>query len=451
MSFGFPPSFVWGVATAAYQIEGAVAEDGRGPSIWDTFSHTPGKVDGGDTGDIACDHYHRWPQDLDLMVDLGVNAYRFSIAWPRILPTGADRVEPRGLEFYRNLLEGLRERHITPFVTLYHWDLPQALEDKGGWRSRETATRFAEYAGVVADALGDLVPFWITLNEPFVSSIIGYGQGRHAPGAREGHGALAAAHHLLLGHGLAVRALRERGAGQLGITLNMSPAVPASDSAADAAAAARQDLFVNRLFTDPVLEGTYPALAREIFGEISDFSFLREGDLAVISQPLDFLGVNYYYRAHVRDAPSAAAASERTAFDIGVAAQIPDGLTRTAMGWPVEPEGLHATLVGLRDRYPSLPPIYITENGCAFPEQVGPDGAVDDPARIQFVDNHLAAARRALEDGVDLRGYFYWSLLDNFEWAKGYAPRFGLVYLDYESQARTPKASFRWLREHLRH
>jgi len=449
MSFGFEPGFVWGVATAAYQIEGAVAEDGRGPSIWDTFSHTPGKVDGGATGDVACDHYHRWAQDLDLMVDLGVNAYRLSIAWPRILPTGADQVEPRGVDFYRRLLEGLHERGITPFVTLYHWDLPQALEDKGGWRSRETSHRFAEYAAVLADSLGDLIPFWITLNEPFVSSMVGYGEGRHAPGAQEGHGALAAAHHLLLGHGLAVRALRERGARQIGITLNMSPTVPASGSDADVAAAARSDLFVNKLFTDPVLSGVYPPLARDVFAEITDFAFLREGDLEVISEPLDFLGVNYYYRAHVRNAPSAVDPSERTAFDIGVTAAIPDGLTRTAMGWPVEPEGLHATLIGLHDRYATLPPIYITENGCAFPETVGSDGSVDDPARIAFVEAHIDAARRAAEDGVNLKGYFYWSLLDNFEWAKGYAPRFGLVYMDYETQTRTPKSSFHWLRERL--
>jgi beta-glucosidase len=441
---GFGETFVWGAATAAYQIEGAVAEDGRGPSIWDTFSHTPGRVVSGETGDVACDHYHRFSEDLDLLARAGLSAYRFSVAWPRVQPTGAGPVEPRGLDFYRRLCDGLRERGIAPYVTLYHWDLPQALEDKGGWRSRDTALRFAEYAGHVADALGGHRPHWITLNEPYCSAITGYAEGRHAPGAREGHGALAAAHHLLLGHGLAVAELRARGDAPVGITLNLSPAVPATDSEADRAAARRQDLLVNRLFTEPVLGHRYPADAAEVWGHLTDFSFRQDGDLEVIGAPLDFLGVNYYYQAHVAVA-AADTGPGATAFDIGVVPVKPAGAARTMLDWPIEPEGLHATLTGLANRFADLPPVYITENGCACPDDAG----VADDARISFIRDHLDAARRAMADGVDLRGYFYWSLVDNFEWARGYAPRFGLVHVDYDTQVRTPKASYHWLRSAL--
>lgn len=432
--------FVWGVATSAYQIEGATTEDGRGPSIWDTFCRRPGAIVGGGKGDVACDHYHRLGEDLDLLSDLGVQAYRFSVAWPRVVPAGAGAVEPRGLDFYRRLAAGLRERGITPFVTLYHWDLPQALEDVGGWRSRDTAQRFAEYAGVVADALAEFEPTWITLNEPYCSAIVGYAEGRHAPGTREGEGALAAAHHLMLGHGLATAVLRERG-GPVGITLNLSPAVPASTDRADLDAAERQDLLVNRLFTDPVLGGWYPADATTVWGDLTDFSFVREGDLAVISAPLDFLGVNYYYQVHVRAAPIGG--SDRAACDIGVAAVRPSDVEKSGIGWPIEPDGLYATLTGLRTRYPSLPPVYVTENGVAYVDE---DPPVDDQDRIAFIANHVAAVRRAMADGVDVRGYFYWSLMDNFEWARGYAPRFGLVHIDYATGARTTKASYDWFR-----
>jgi beta-glucosidase len=432
--------FVWGVATSAYQVEGAAAEDGRGPSIWDTFCRRPGAITGGATGDVACDHYHRLSEDLDLLSGLGVGAYRFSVAWPRVVPTGAGPVEPRGLDFYRRLAGGLRERGIAPYVTLYHWDLPQALEDQGGWRTRETAHRFAEYAGVVADALAEFEPTWITLNEPYCSAIVGYAEGRHAPGAREGEGALAAAHHLLLGHGLATAVLRERG-GPVGITLNLSPAVPASSDPADLAAADRQDLLVNRLFTDPVLGGRYPADATAVWGDLTDFSFVRDGDLALISAPLDFLGVNYYYRVHVRAAPMGG--PERAACDIGVAAVKPSDVDTTGIGWPIEAEGLYATLTGLRGRFPNLPPIYVTENGVAYVDEEPP---VDDRPRVAFVADHVAAVRRAMADGVDVRGYFYWSLMDNFEWARGYAPRFGLVHVDYATGTRTPKASYDWFR-----
>jgi beta-glucosidase len=359
-----------------------------------------------------------------------------------VQPTGQGAVEQRGLDFYRRLCDGLRERGITPFVTLYHWDLPQALEDTGGWRDRATALRFAEYAGIVADALSGYDPAWITLNEPYCSAIVGYGEGRHAPGAREGHGALAAAHHLLLGHGLAVEQLRERGSGAgVGITLNMSPAVPVSPSEADRAAADRQDLLVNRLFTDPVLGGVYPAGASELWGDLTDFSFVHDTDLATIAVPLDFLGVNYYYRVHVRDAPIGGPG--RSAHDIGVAEVKPSDVDKTGLGWPIEPDGLYATLAGLRSRFPNLPPVYVTENGAAYLDEEPP---VDDQSRVTFITDHVAALRRAMADGVDVRGYFYWSLLDNFEWARGYAPRFGLVHVDYATQARTPKASYDWFR-----
>ncbi|MBX6748147.1 MAG: beta-glucosidase [Micromonosporaceae bacterium] len=438
---GFPAEFVWGVATAAYQIEGAVAEDGRGPSIWDTFSHTPGRVAKGETGDVACDHYHRWPEDLDLLADLGVDAYRLSIAWPRVKPTGSGPVEQRGLDFYRRLLDGLRSRNITPYVTLYHWDLPQSLEDNGGWRVRDTAQRFAEYAEVVGSALAEFEPRWITLNEPYCSAIVGYAQGRHAPGAREGHGALAAAHHLLLAHGLAVGVLRSYGL-PVGVTLNYSPIVPLSPAEEDRIAARRLDLVHNRIFLDPLLRGAYPDDYDEVLGSLTDRSFVRDGDLAIISTPVDFLGINYYFRIHVRAGTLTAG---DTPHDIGVVYGTPDGPPRTMLDWPIEPEGLVETLVGLRAAYPGLPPIYITENGCAYPDR--PDEP--DDARIAYVADHLAALRRAMAAGVDVRGYFYWSLLDNFEWARGYDPRFGLVHVDYQTQVRTPKASYHWLREQL--
>ncbi|WP_055477707.1 GH1 family beta-glucosidase [Sphaerimonospora mesophila] len=443
----FPAGFVWGTATAAYQIEGAVDADGRGPSIWDTFCRMPGAVERGESGEFACDHYHRWREDVDLMADLGIGAYRFSVAWPRVLPEGGGAVNQRGLDFYRRLVDELCERGIEPFVTLYHWDLPQALEDRGGWRVRDTAERFADYAETVHDAIGDRVSHWITLNEPYCSAIVGYGEGRHAPGAREGDGALAAVHHLLLGHGLAVARLRALAPSdqRIGITLNMSPTVPASSSPADADAARRMDLLVNRQFTEPLLGGRYPADLADVFGRISEFAFQRDGDLAVIGAPLDFLGVNYYYRLHVAAAPyDQPDPALRSAFDLGTRTVTPPGARTSGLGWVVEPEGLHQTLTGLVRRYPELPPVYITENG------YGDDGALEDTGRIDYLRDHLAAIRQAMAEGVDIRGYFCWSLIDNFEWARGYAARFGLVHVDYDTQARTPKASFRWLREFVR-
>ncbi|GGP81822.1 GH1 family beta-glucosidase [Saccharothrix coeruleofusca] len=442
----FPEGFRWGVATSSYQIEGAVDADGRGPSIWDAFGAVPGAIAGGDTGAVACDHYHRWAEDLDLLTALGVDSYRFSVAWPRVQPTGKGPVEQRGLDFYRRLVEGMRERGVEPFLTLYHWDLPQALEEEGGWRSRETALRFVDYALVVQEALGDLVDHWTTFNEPYVSAMVGYGEGRHAPGAKEGHGALAAAHHLQLGHGLAVRALREAGRSshRFGIVLNQSPSVPTSDDPADVAAARRHDLLLRRQFTDPIFGGRYPADYDEVFGELTDKSFRHDGDLEVIGTPLDYVGINYYYRQHVTAAPHRDPdPATRTAVDIGIdTTRLPD-VPRTGMGWPVEPQGLTETLVGLKNRYPDLPPVYVTENGCVYPDTPG----FDDQERIEFLRTHLAAAHEAMAAGVDLRGYFAWSLLDNFEWAHGYKHRFGLVHVDYATQQRTPRASFHWYRD----
>ncbi|WP_327047252.1 GH1 family beta-glucosidase [Microbispora sp. NBC_01189] len=442
----FPDGFVWGTATAAYQIEGAVDVDGRGRSIWDTFCGKPGAVARGESGEIACDHYHRWQEDVDLMKELGAAAYRFSVAWPRVLPDGRGPVNRRGLDFYRRLVDALREGGIEPYVTLYHWDLPQAIEDRGGWRVRETAERFADYAEVMYDALGDSVSNWITLNEPYCSSIVGYGEGRHAPGATEGHGALAAAHHLLLGHGLAVTRLRAlaRPGQRVGVTLNMSPTAPATASPEDAAAARRMDLLVNRQFTDPLFGHSYAAGMAETFGRITDFSFRRDGDLETIGTPVDFLGVNYYYRLHVAAAPyEEADPGRRTAFDLGVRTVTPEDARTSGLGWVVEPEGLYETLVGLATRYPDLPPVYITENG------YGDDGVLEDTGRVDYLRDHLAATHDAMTAGADVRGYFAWSLMDNFEWARGYSARFGLVHVDYETQERTPKSSFRWMREFI--
>jgi len=432
-----------------YQIEGAAGEDGRGPSIWDTFSHTPGRVVGGDTGDIACDHYHRYPQDVGLMGDLGIDSYRLSVAWPRIQPDGQGAANPAGLDFYDRLVDAVLEQGIAPAVTLYHWDLPQALEEIGGWRNRDTAQRFAEYAALVHGHLGDRVQRWITLNEPWCSSFQGYATGRHAPGAQEGEGALAAAHHLLLGHGLAVAALRAhaREGQQVGITLNLQPVSPATSSAQDIAASARALLQSNLLFTDSVLEGRYPDLARETYAGLTDFGFLRDGDLATIAAPLDFLGVNYYFPSKVRAAPYAQGdPALRTADDLGTQDVIDPGEELTAMGWPVEPAGLTRLLKWLRDTYPTLPPIYITENGRACDDVPDPDGRVDDPDRVRYLDGHLRAVVDAIDAGVDVRGYYCWSLMDNFEWAEGYRKRFGLVHIDYPTQQRTPKTSFSWFR-----
>ncbi|MDF8264957.1 GH1 family beta-glucosidase [Luteipulveratus flavus] len=446
---GLPDGFELGAATASYQIEGAIAADGRGPSIWDTFSHTPGAVAGGDTGDVACDHYHRYAEDVALMAGLGLDSYRFSVAWPRIQPTGKGPANEAGLAFYDRLVDELLAHDIAPAITLYHWDLPQPLEDAGGWRVRDTAERFAEYADIVHEHLSDRVSRWITLNEPYCSSIVGYAEGRHAPGAREGDGALAAAHHLLLGHGLALQRLRARGGEgqQLGVTLNLQPVSSVTDRPEDVAAADRALLLANRLFTDPVLAGTYPDLARSTYAPVTDFGWIRDGDLEVIGAPLDFLGVNYYFPANVRaaayDEPDPA---RRTASDLGFEDVVAEGVERTEMGWPVDSDGLRRLLRWLHETYPTLPPVYITENGRACDDVVAANGHVHDPDRVRYLEDHLRAVVAATHEGVDVRGYYCWSLLDNFEWAEGYAKRFGLVYVDYETQQRIPKSSYEWYR-----
>ena len=441
----FPPGFVLGAATASYQIEGAVAEDGRTPSIWDTFSRTPGKTLHGATGDVACDHYHRYRDDVALLADLGVDSYRFSVAWPRVQPGGRGPVNPAGLAFYDRLVDELLAKGIDPAVTLYHWDLPQELEDDGGWRTRDTAHRFAEYSRLVADALGDRVGRWITLNEPWCSAFLGYANGHHAPGAKEGTPALAAAHHLLLGHGLAVAQLREAGVREVGITLNLDLVTPATDSEADRGAALRALTQHNLVWTEPLLAGRYPASERETWGELADGSYRREGDLEVIGAPIDFLGINYYTPAVVADAPHEEPdPAKRTAMDVGVRQVERPELRRTTMGWPVDPPSLGRLVADVFDRYPHCPPVWITENGSAEADVVGEDGVVHDTDRVEYLAGHLAGLAEQVAKGADVRGYYVWSLMDNFEWAFGYDQRFGIVHVDYDTQVRTPKDSYRW-------
>jgi beta-glucosidase len=442
----FPDGFLWGTATASYQIEGAVDKDGRGPSIWDTFSHTPGRTLHGDTGDIACDHYGRWEQDVALMAELRLNAYRLSVAWPRVQPDGSGSYNQKGIDFYSRLIDRLIEQGLTPAVTLYHWDLPQALEDKGGWAARETSERFADYAHHVVEALGDRVPLWITLNEPWVSAHVGYGLGDHAPGKRDLATALRAAHHLLLGHGLAVEAVRPLMApgAALGITLNLYPTHPATGSAADAEAATRVDGYSNRWFLDPVFKGAYPQDMVELFTPVSGDAHIRDGDLATISAPLDFLGVNYY-SSHTVAAADGLPSTGRRPYPavLGAVERTDPSTPVTGRGWPVQPQGLAELLVHLSKEYGPLA-LYVTENGAAFADYVDPAGEVKDPERVDFLASHLQAAHSAIAQGVDLRGYFCWSLIDNFEWAAGYSQRFGIVWVDFKTQERIPKTSAKW-------
>ncbi|WP_155372312.1 GH1 family beta-glucosidase [Catellatospora vulcania] len=451
----FPQDFLWGAATASYQIEGGAFEDGRTPSIWDTFSRTPGKVLNADSGDVACDHYHRRADDVALMAELGLQSYRFSVAWPRVQPGGRGPANQKGLDFYRGLVDDLLSKGIEPWLTLYHWDLPQELEDAGGWPERDTAYRFAEYAGHVHDALGDRVKFWTTHNEPWCSAFLGYGSGVHAPGVTDGAKALAAAHHLNLGHGLAVQAIRaavpDR---QMGITLNLHSLQAATDAPEDLDAVRRIDGVGNRIFLDPVFRGEYPADLLADTAELTDWSFVRDGDLATINQPLDMLGVNYYTRqvvagpsddgapqSHWR-APSAWPGSGQVRF-------LTRELPVTEMGWEVDPDGLVDLLKSTHENYGPIP-MYITENGAAYDDQVAPDGSVPDPDRVAYLDAHLKACHEAMASGVPLRGYFAWSLLDNFEWAWGYSRRFGIVHVDYDTQVRTPKTSAHWYADVIR-
>jgi len=429
----FPDEFLWGAETAAYQIEGAAFEDGRGVGIWDRFCDVEGKVRNGDDGAVACDFYHRYRDDIALMSELGIDAFRFSIAWPRVIPSGVGPVNVAGLDFYDRLVDALLGSGITPFVTLYHWDLPQPLEDAGGWPARDTVAAFESFAEAVAGRLGDRVRHWITVNEPWVASWLGYGLGEHAPGRTSERDALAAAHHLMLAHGRAVGILRELApAAEVGITLDLEYVEPVSGSDADREAATRFDGYRNRWFLDPVQLGAYPADMLAVYSGV--LPEIRDGDLETISVPADFLGVNYYRRTRV------AAAGAGPSVIVA-----PSGLEHTDMGWEVYPAGLHALLRRVRDEYgPAL--IYVTENGASYTDVRRHDGSVRDPERIGYLERHVAAVGRAIGEGVPVQGYFVWSLLDNFEWAHGYSRRFGIVFVDYTTLERVPKSSFLWYR-----
>ena len=441
----FPKDFIWGAATSSYQIEGAVQEDGRGESIWDRFSHTPGKIQDGSTGDVACDHYHRWRDDIALMKDLGLQAYRFSIAWPRILPGGRGPVNQAGLDFYSRLVDGLLAAGITPFATLYHWDLPQPLQDAGGWPARATAEAFVEYADVTSRVLGDRVKHWITHNEPWCASMLSYQIGEHAPGWHDWPAALAAAHHLLLSHGWAVPVLRQNSPGaEVGITLNFSQVMPASDRPEDLAAARYADGYSNRWFIDPLYRGAYPddmIAAYTAAGHLpaGGPAFVHSRDLAAIAAPTDFLGVNYYTR-EVVGSPGAEGGA-RTPEQIAA-----EQNEHTEMGWEVYPAGLHDLLVRLEtDYHPGK--LYVTENGASYSDGPNAEGRVPDERRRRYLRDHFAASQRAIAEGVPLAGYFVWSLMDNFEWARGYTQRFGVVWVDYPTQQRLPKDSALWYRQ----
>ena len=428
----FPPNFVWGASTSAYQIEGAAAEDGRGPSIWDTFSHTPGHVRNGDTGDVAADHYHHLPADLDLMKSLGLTSYRFSISWSRVLPQGRGAVNAKGLDYYKRLVDGLGERGIAAVATLFHWDLPQALQDRGGWENRDCAGWFADYAETMFAGLGDRVHTWLTLNEPKTVVQVGYLFGAHAPGFRDPAKAYVAAHHLLLAHGRAVQAFRAAGRGRIGAALNLAPAYPDDEADAGSKAAAElADGYENRLYLDPVLKGEYPKDVLDDIGPTAPMrAAIRDGDLEVIGSKCDVLAIQYYNPVFV-------AAGGRYV----------SKLETSDAGWQqIYPQGFTDILVRVKRDYGDIP-LIVTENGRPSADQIGPDGQVHDPERVDFLRDHLAAAHRAIQDGVRLEAYHLWSLMDNFEWAEGYGQRWGIVYVDYPTQRRIEKTSARWYRE----
>ncbi len=431
----FPEDFVWGVATASYQIEGAVHEDGRGESIWDRFSTIPGNVLHGHTGEIACNHYNLYKEDVALIKDLGVDSYRFSVAWPRIMPGGTGKVNQKGIDFYKRLVDELLKCGVAPAVTLYHWDLPQALQDKGGWLNRDTAKHFRDYAMVVFEELGDVVASWITLNEPWCSAFLGYGNGEHAPGKADFPSHFTAAHHLLLGHGLALQGYRQMNlAAEIGITLNLTPQYPTSQNPRDVAATKKADGFQNRWYLDPLFKGRYPEDMEAFISFVSPA--VRQGDLELIAEPNDFLGINLYSRVLI-------AADE----DGEPQNQKPQGPI-TAMGWEVYPEALYDMLVRVHQDYGPIP-LYVTESGAAYADVVE-QGRVHDTERKAYLEQHFAQAARAIKDGVPLKGYYVWSLLDNFEWAFGYDRRFGIVYVDFATQERILKDSALWYQSFLR-
>jgi beta-glucosidase len=435
----FPDGFLWGAATSAYQIEGSPLADGAGPSNWHRFTHTPGLVPSGETGDVACDHYRRYAADVQLMRDLGLNAYRFSVSWSRVLPQGRGQVNSRGLDFYDRLVDCLLAQGIRPLISLYHWDLPAALDDHGGWLNRDSAEWFADYSRVLFRALDDRVETWATLNEPWVVMDGGYLHGVLAPGHRSLFEAPIVLHHLLRAHAAAVEAYRADGRHAIGVVVNLEPKSPASDDPLDVAAAARAEGYMNRLVLDPVILGSYPAELAAIFGEA--WPDPPAADLEHIRRPLDFLGINYYTRGVTRHDPQALPVRASTVRQ--------RRHTYTETGWEVYPQGLAETLLWCRRRYGPIP-LYVTENGAAFYDPPTADSPVDDPLRIDYLRRHLQAAADAMAQGVDLRGYFVWSLLDNFEWTLGYSKRFGIVHVDYETQRRTPKASARFYSEVIR-
>jgi len=455
----FPADFLWGSATASYQIEGAANEGGRAPSIWDTFSHTPGKVSDGDTGDVAVDHFHRVPQDVEMMTELGLQAYRFSISWSRVQPAGSGEFNQAGIDFYSDLVDRLVAAGIKPVATLYHWDLPQALEDEGGWTNRQTAVHFGEYARKMAEVLGDRIYLWTTLNEPWCSAYLGYASGVHAPGRTDDVAALAAVHHLNLAHGLAGRAIKDvLGADTpISVTLNLHVTRAASDAPEDVEAKRIVDTIANEVFLRPMLDGEYP---KEVFADtehLTDWSFVQDDDLDLIQVPLALLGINYYSTGRVRwgvpevgDGGPGPDGHRSSAHSPWVGATnvefLPQPGPHTAMGWNIEPQGLVDLLLEMHERYPDLP-LAITENGAAFEDELTPDGRVHDADRVAYLHDHIDAVGEAIERGADVRGYFVWSLMDNFEWSYGYSKRFGVVRVDYDTLERTVKDSGHWYSE----
>ncbi len=437
----FPSEFIWGAATASYQIEGAYIVDGKGESIWDRFCRVPGNIFEGHIGDIACDHYHRFPEDIKLMKNLGLDAYRFSIAWPRIFPDGNGRINHKGIDFYNRLIDALLAENIQPYITLYHWDLPQILQDKGGWGNRDTAYYFQEYAAEVSRQFGDRVNHWMTHNEPAVTAYLGHLYGIHAPGVKDWKTAVQVAHHALLSHGLSVPVIRENikmPAGEVGIALNLSPTYPASDAPADIDAAKRYFDFNSGWFLEPLCSSRYPEQIWEIYEKEGYLPVMQPEDLKIIAAPNDFVGINYYFRDLVRSAPG------KNIFNYDFVK--PQNARLTEMGWEVFPEGLYALLTKLYQEY-KIPKLYITENGAAFPDQKSSDGQFHDTWRIDYLQRHFQQAYRAIQEGVPLAGYFVWSLMDNFEWSFGFSKRFGLIYTDYKTLERTFKDSAHWYQQ----
>lgn len=435
----FPKDFIWGVSSSSYQIEGAVDEDGRGESIWDRFSHTPGKVARGENGDVACDHYHRWRDDVALMVDLGIKAYRFSIAWPRILPDGTGSVNEKGLDFYSRLVDHLLENNITPYVNFYHWDLPQKLEDNGGWRSRETSKAYMKYVGVVVKRLSDRVKHWMTLNEPICSSYLGYMHGIHAPGAKEPMKVVnAVVHNLMLAHGLGIQTIKSitGNTSKVGIAHNPYVATPLSDDPAHIAEADKFWHLINDWWYYPFFKGKYPEDLLEMMGEAAPE--VKDGDMKIISSPMDYFGLNIYHGDEVK---SYHVNEKQWYFTTH-----PNNYPRTTMDWTIKPDCMHRALTYMHEHY-DMPEIMVTENGCSFNDVVDDDGKVHDTDRVNYLDGHISSVKKAMDEGVKVTGYFVWSLLDNFEWALGYSKRFGITYVDYETQQRIPKDSFYWYKK----